>query len=116
MRKINVLLAAGVLFSSTLFAQPSSNLGFNSCDNYLSNVNKGELSGVVSIDDASVSMLKGIYIDGVELQSFDANKLDYSYEIAKDAVSSPVITVDSFASGLPGINPSTSPILLVYQT
>ena len=50
-----------------------------------------------SVEKSANAFLKMIYVDGVELAGFEAEKLEYSYEIAEDATQCPVFTVDKSA-------------------
>ncbi len=52
---------------------------------------------IFSVERSENAFLQMIYIDGVELSSFDANVLSYTYELDKDATTAPTISVDSYA-------------------
>ena len=50
-----------------------------------------------SVEKSANAFLKMIYVDGVALDGFDAEKLEYTYEIAEDATKCPTFTVDKNA-------------------
>lgn len=50
-----------------------------------------------SVEKSANAFLKMIYVDGVALADFEADKLEYSYEIAEYATKCPTFTVDKSA-------------------
>ena len=50
-----------------------------------------------SVEKSANAFLKMIYVDGVALAGFEAEKLEYTYEIAEDATKCPTFTVDKSA-------------------